>query len=40
MERENRGLILEMIDDDNIGDGFERGRESHSFHPQQSFSQE
>ncbi|KAG2310723.1 hypothetical protein Bca4012_025230 [Brassica carinata] len=31
VDRENRGLILEIIDDDKIGDGFEIGRESHSF---------
>ncbi|KAL0887759.1 hypothetical protein Bca101_011742 [Brassica carinata] len=31
VDRENRGLILEMIDDDKIGDGFEIGRESESF---------
>ncbi|CAH8362182.1 unnamed protein product [Eruca vesicaria subsp. sativa] len=31
VDRENRGLILEMIDDDKIGDGFEIGRESDSF---------
>lgn len=31
MDRENRGLILEMIDDDKIGDGFEIGRESDGF---------
>lgn len=31
MDRENRGLILEMIDDDKIGDGFEIGRESEFF---------
>ncbi|KAF8102957.1 hypothetical protein N665_0189s0011 [Sinapis alba] len=31
VDRENRGLILEMIDDDKIGDGFEIGRESDNF---------
>ncbi|XP_018511214.1 myosin-binding protein 3 isoform X2 [Brassica rapa] len=31
VDRENRGLILEMIDDDKIGDGFEMGRESEFF---------
>lgn len=31
MDRENRGLILEMIDDDKIGDGFEIGRETDGF---------
>lgn len=31
VDRENRGLILEMIDDDKIGDGFEIERESEFF---------
>ena len=31
VDRENRGLILKTIDRDNIGYGFERGRESYSW---------